>query len=467
MKKIFTLLVAASIGTMAFGQVVFQSDLSSWAAGTPTDWFGSKTNLVMSGISQITGSANYGTDEAALINIGSGHKRFTTISTPVVGGTTYNIEMWVSGVGELRTGFYDETNLAYLNPYNGYNNITAGPQTVISQSVTMPATCTDAQFILSLRNTDSTGILLDSVYVGVGGTPPPPPAGFTSIYDIQFTTNPNGNSPEENNIVTTRGVVTAYVNNTANFGAGSFFIQDGDGAWNGLYIYNQDTLLTPSVGDSIEVTGSISEFNLGSATQAVTELSFISNLTVLNSGNTLPNTTTISTSAANSEDYEGVLIKVTNAEATAVGSTLGFGLWEMNDGSGALKGDDDMFAYHLQANQGAYYDVTGIGHYSFDDYKILPRKPTDVSLFTGVDELSGVTVTVYPNPVRNAINFKLGVAGYNVNIVDVTGKIVKAATSLNNKLSVEVSNLNNGIYFYSIAGFDGNLISTNKFIVAK
>jgi hypothetical protein len=262
-------------------------------------------------------------------------------------------------------------------------------------------------------------------------------------------------------------VVTAYVSNTANYGAGSFFIQDGNGAWNGLYIYNVDTNNTPSVGDSVEVTGTVTEVNLGSAPQAVTELSFISNITVLNTGNTLPNETVISTSDANSEDYEGVLIKVVGANATAVGSTLGFGLWEMNDGSGALKGDDDMYAYHLQAVQGTKYDVTGIGHYSFDDYKILPRKTSDVALFTGVDELSGVNVSVYPNPVRDAINFKLDVTGYNVSIVDVTGKSVKSASTLNNKLSVETSNLNNGIYFYSITGFDGQLISTNKFIVAK
>lgn len=464
MKKIFTFLVAASIGTIAFGQVVFQSDLSYWASGDPTDWFGSKTNIGSANVTQTTGSANYGTDEAALINTGSGHKRFTTQSTTVVAGETYQIKMWVSGTaGDLRTNFYDETNLAW-GSYSPYTTIAAGPQTVITKSVTMPASCTDAQFILSLRNTDATGIMLDSVSVSAGSAPS---ATLKSVYDIQFTTNPNGNSPEEGNAITTKGVVTAYVSNTANYGAGSFFIQDGAGAWNGLYVYNLDTTQTPSVGDSVEVTGTVTEINLGSAPQAVTELSFISNLTVLNSGNTLPNTTTISTAAANSEEYEGVLIKVTSAEATAVGSTLGYGLWEMNDGSGALKGDDDMFAFHLQANQGSYYDVTGIGHYSFDDYKILPRKPSDVSVFTGVNKLSGVTLTVYPNPVRDAINFKLGITGFNVTVVDVTGKSVKTTTSLNNKLSVETSGLNNGIYFYSITALDGKFISTNKFIIAK
>lgn len=467
MKKIFTLLVAASIGTMAFGQVVFQSNFDSWTTGTPpmpSDFDGAKTNINPSDVTKITTGAQYGANTVKLENSTTSGKRLSTQPVAVTDGTTYEMKFWAKGSGELGTRLW----AGNWNPSIVYETINSSTLTMYTRTITSDSTFSSAEFIFYVKNTTATNnhIEIDSVHIGTG-TPPPPPSGFTSIYDIQFTTNPNGNSPEENNIVTTKGVVTAYVNNTANFGAGSFFIQDGDGAWNGLYIYNQDTLQTPSVGDSVEVTGTISEFNLGSAPEAVTELTSISNLTVINSGNTLPNTTTISTADANSEDYEGVLIKVVGASATAVGSTLGFGLWEMNDGSGALKGDDDMYAYHLQAIQGTKYDVTGIGHYSFDDYKILPRKTSDVALFTGVDELSGVAITVYPNPVRDAINFKLDVAGFNVNIVDITGKSVKTASSLNNKLSVETSNLNNGIYFYSISDFDGNLISTNKFIVAK
>ena len=469
MKKIFTFLFAASIASMAFGQTVFQSDLSSWTGVQPDGWFGSKTNIFTDSVVETSSGANYGTKMAALINQNtSSHKRFTTETTAVLADSSYEIKVWVSGAsGELRIALYDETNDNYVYN-NSYAAVSVG-QTTIIQSVTVPTACTSAQFILSLRNTDATGILVDSVSVtkGSGTPPPPPPTGLTSIYDIQFTTDPNGDSPEKDNIVTTKGVVTAYINNTANFGGGSFFIQDGDGAWNGLYIYNQDTTRTPNVGDSVEVTGTIIEHNLGSASEGVTELGSVTDVTVINSGNTLPAETVITTGAANTEEYEGVLIKVTNAEATSVGSTLGFGLWEMNDGSGALKGDDDMYAFHTQAILGTDYDVTGIGHYSFDDYKILPRKTSDVALYTGVDELSGIKVTVYPNPVRDVLNFKLDVAGFNVEIIDVTGKTVKVANTINNSLSIKTDDLNNGFYFYSISDVNGNLVSTNKFIVAK
>ena len=469
MKKIFTLLVAASFGSIALGQTVFQSDLSSWAAMQPTDWFGSATHTTVLIVTEETTGANYGSSMAKLVNTTSSHKRFTTESTTVVAGETYEIKMWVSGAaGDLRSGFFDEIDgTASGYNYNAYTPISGGTQSVVSQSVTMPASCTSAQFILSLRNTDAAGILVDSVSVTAGGVTPPPPSGIISIYDIQFTTDPNGDSPKKDSIVTTKGVVTAYINNTANFGGGSFFIQDGDGAWNGLYVYNQDTTRTPNVGDSVEVTGTVIEHNLGSAPEAVTELGSVTDVTVISSGGTLPNVTTITTGAANAEDYEGVLIKVINAEATSVGSTLGFGLWEMNDGSGALKGDDDMYAFHTQAILGTNYDVTGIGHYSFDDYKILPRKTSDVALFTGVDELSGVKVVVYPNPVKGMLNFKLGVNGFNVQIIDVTGKTVRTENTINNRLTVNTESLNNGFYFYSISDVNGNLISTNKFIVAK
>ncbi len=59
MKKIFTLLMAASFGTFAIGQTVFQSNFSSWANGNPTDWDGSKTTIAQSGVTEVTVGATY------------------------------------------------------------------------------------------------------------------------------------------------------------------------------------------------------------------------------------------------------------------------------------------------------------------------------------------------------------------------------------------------------------------------
>ena len=38
MNKLYTLILGLSFGAISFGQVVFESNLSSWDAGDPTDW---------------------------------------------------------------------------------------------------------------------------------------------------------------------------------------------------------------------------------------------------------------------------------------------------------------------------------------------------------------------------------------------------------------------------------------------
>lgn len=464
MKKIFTILTAVCIGAVSFGQTVFQSNLSSWANGDPTDWMGNTTSITSANVVEKTGLATYGTSMASLINATTTHKRFTTQPVTVVPGESYLVEMWVvaQNSGELRTNYYDVTNSAYgtYNPYIDVAAASAGNLVMISQIITVPASCTSAEFILSLRNTDATtapapfeiGILVDSV--AITATTPPTPT-IKKIYDIQFTTNVNGDSPEVGNVVTTKGVITGIVKNGPDRHA--FFIQDSAAAWNGIYVYerNDSTLV---IGDSVEVTGTVAEYN------GLTELSFVSNITVLNSGNTLPTPIVTTTGNANMEQWEGVVIQTLNAECTS--NTVGFGMWEINDGSGTLLADDDIYFYHLTAVVGSHYDVTGIGHYSFGDYKILPRDANDISLVVGIDELNASNVAVYPNPANNQITFQLENNGFEVIVADITGKMVATANTVADKLTLSLENLNNGIYFYTIKNKDV-VIATNKFVVVK
>jgi type IX secretion system substrate protein len=464
MKKIFTILTAVCIGAVSFGQTVFQSNLSSWASGDPTDWMGNTTSITSANVVEQTGLATYGTSMASLINATTSHKRFTTQPVNVVAGESYLIEMWVvaQNSGELRTNYYDVTNSVYgtYNPYIDVAAASGGNLVMISQTVTVPANSTSVEFILSLRNTDPTtapapfeiGILVDSVAIT---STTPPTTSIKKIYDIQFTTNPNGDSPEVGNVVTTKGVITGIIKNGPDRHA--FFIQDSALAWNGIYVYerNDSTLV---IGDSVEVTGTVAEYN------GLTELSFVSNITVLNSGNTLPTPVVTTTGNANMEQWEGVVIQTLNAECTS--NTVGFGMWEINDGSGTLLADDDIFPYHFNAVVGSDYNVTGIGHFSFGDYKILPRDINDISLVVGIDELNANNVAVYPNPANDQITFQLENNGFEVIVADITGKMVATANTVADKLTLSLENLNNGIYFYTIKNKDV-VIATNKFVVVK
>src|SRR5690606_27524407 len=447
MKKIFTILTAVCFATVSFGQTVFQSNLSSWASGWPTDWNGSATNIAQSNVSEITTGATYGTSMAALFNATNSHKRFTTQPVTVVPGESYLIEMWVAcqDSGELRTGYYDVTNANYgtYNPYIDVATASAGSLVMVSQTVTVPATSSSVEFILSLRNTSvnqsvfNIGIQLDSIAITATT---PPPANIKKIYDIQFTTNANGDSPELGNVVTTKGVITGIIKNGPDRHA--FFIQDSAAAWNGIYVYerNDSTLV---IGDSVEVTGTVAEYN------GLTELTFVSNITVLNSGNTLPTPVVTTTANANMEQWEGVVIQTLNAEC--VSNTNGFGMWEINDGSGSLLADDDIYFYHLTAVVGSHYDVTGIGHYSFGDYKILPRDANDISLVVGINELNTSNVAVYPNPAKEQITFETDNNGFNLTITDITGKVIFNQNVVSKKTTVNLNRFNAGVYFYTIA----------------
>lgn len=463
MKKIFTILTAVCFATVSFGQTVFQSNLSSWANGDPTDFMNTaRTNISSANVVEQTIGVTYGTSMASLINATSSHKRFVTDAITVVPGESYLIEMWVAcqDSGELRTGYYDVTNSTYgtYNPYIDVAAASAGSLVMVSQTVTVPATSSSVEFILSLRNTSvnqsvfNIGIQLDSIAITATT---PPPANIKKIYDIQFTTNVNGDSPEVGNVVTTKGVITGIVKNGPDRHA--FFIQDSAAAWNGIYVYerNDSTLV---IGDSVEVTGTVAEYN------GLTELTFVSNITVINSGNTLPTPVVTTTGNANMEQWEGVVIQTLNAEC--VSNTNGFGMWEINDGSGSLLADDDIYFYHLTAVVGSHYDVTGIGHYSFGDYKILPRDANDISLVVGINELNSSNVAVYPNPAKEQITFETDNNGFNLTITDITGKVIFNQNVVSKKTTVNLNRFNAGVYFYTIAN-NNQVVTTDKFIVTK
>ena len=82
----------------------------------------------------------------------------------------------------------------------------------------------------------------------------------------------------------------------------------------------------------------------------------------------------MSTEEINDEAYEGVLVKVESAICT--NNNLGFGEWELDDGSGPCRVDDMGVVY--SADVGLSYTVTGPLNYSFDFYKIEPRDESDI-----------------------------------------------------------------------------------------
>lgn len=179
-----------------------------------------------------------------------------------------------------------------------------------------------------------------------------------TIAEIQGTSE---DSPYDGQEVSTSGIVTATHDD-------GYYIQDGTEVRSGVYVYDQTYL--PAVGDSISLTGTVDEyFNL-------TELKDITSFTIISQNNPLPSPIILSTNAISDEDYEGMLVQV--VEAICTNPDLGFGEWQLDDGSGPCAVDDLIFGFAPMLN--TTYTVSGPLHYSFEAYKIVPRSAEDIEI---------------------------------------------------------------------------------------
>ncbi|MEM9050846.1 MAG: phospholipase D-like domain-containing protein, partial [Bacteroidota bacterium] len=185
-----------------------------------------------------------------------------------------------------------------------------------------------------------------------------------SISEIQ---GQGGASPFDGQVVTTTGIVTASFVTGGN-PTSAYFLQDGTGQRSGIYVY--DGNFSPAVGDEIEITATVDEFF------ELTELVDVTELTVLSSGNDLPAPAVISTAEANSEDFESVLVRIESGLCT--NDDIGFGEFEINDGSGPLAVDD--LIYLFQASEGINYQITAPVYFSFGTFKLVPSSPDDITI---------------------------------------------------------------------------------------
>jgi hypothetical protein len=128
----------------------------------------------------------------------------------------------------------------------------------------------------------------------------------TTIRDIQFTTNANGNSPLMGQSVTVQGIVTG-----TGYIGGKYTIADAAGAWNAVMV--NDPAHNPNVGDEISITGTVAE-----ASQ-FTEIGSIASYTLIDTGNAIPAITAVTPTnltSANGEQYESVLVRLSNVRVS-------------------------------------------------------------------------------------------------------------------------------------------------------
>lgn len=183
------------------------------------------------------------------------------------------------------------------------------------------------------------------------------PARATSVYDIQYTAAPSGDSPLAGEVVTVSGIVTAVM-------VDGFTIADSAGAWRGVYVYT--VIAGPAVGDSVEVTGTVQEY------YGMTEIANVTTFAAFSSGHPVP-PLDVEPADAPQEAYESVLLRVDDVTVTEL---LPFGEWTVD--SVLVCDDVNDYVYFPRVGD-ALDSVTGVLQYSFGAFKLQPRETADIA----------------------------------------------------------------------------------------
>jgi len=237
-------------------------------------------------------------------------------------------------------------------------------------------------------------------------------------------------SPLIEQVVTVQGVITAASDY-------SYFIQDGSGPWNGVYVYDNTNL--PAVGDHVILQGEVIEY------YDLTEITNITYFETVSSGNDLPAAVELTTGfiGTSGEPYEGCLVKVSNAACT--NPDLGFGDAYFDDGSGDCMIDDMLYTPDPAWMLGEYYSVTGVLTYTYEEYKIEPSSSADVSIGMAVGAIEVSVINVYPNPTVDVLNFRLN-SNAKAYIYDTNGRLVFTQDVASGEVNLDVSGLRHGTY---------------------
>ena len=194
---------------------------------------------------------------------------------------------------------------------------------------------------------------------GAVNSTPAAAIGYT-ISEIQSDADTNGASALTGVVVATQGVVTGVYAD-----AGVFSMQDGPGAWSGIWVA---TSLPVVVGDEVTVIGTVTEqFGL-------TIITGVSDLEVVSQGNPLPAAQSLFTADINNEEWEGVLLEITGIVTTG---DANFGEWIIDDGSGPAR-IDNLGIEVTPVDLDVQFTVIGPNYFSFGNFKLEPRDSSDI-----------------------------------------------------------------------------------------
>lgn len=314
----------------------------------------------------------------------------------------------------------------------------------------------------------------------------------TTIRDIQYNPFTHGRGPLTGAIATASGIITADTtqlglspNSTfPAYGTTVWYLQTGKEPWNGIWISSvEPTMGHVNLGDSVTVTGIVSELN------EVTNLYAISDVQVHSSGNPIPSPNSIpckdigfgvSNGTPSAEKWEGMLIQLNDLTVTNIYPTfVDPSEYEVSDGTGSViirrDGKNNISNVPGDTVGGIDFRILNVGdkisyirgllHYSARRYKLVPRTNADFGVITSVQEIPNSTIPTqhqltnnYPNPFnpKTVIEYSLPkeefvtLKVYNIigqEVATLKNEVQKAGSY---RVNFDGSKLASGVYFYRL-----------------
>lgn len=302
---------------------------------------------------------------------------------------------------------------------------------------------------------------------------------------LQWSPFSVANSSYQDHEVTVNGIVTT---DTTHFGY--FYMQDGNGPWSGIKVY--DFANNPAIGTEIRVTGTVREY------YDETRIEDVTNVDTLNADAAVPDYTVVSTGSVSSsnpesaEQYEGVLVEVSDLTVTdsLPDAPDNYGEFEVDDGTGEVRVDDagnfsgnsDSIRFHIGDHVAT---IRGVLDYNFNNFKIAPRDSADV---IGHEPVSikpeerlpqGIVLAQnYPNPFNPSTRIQYTVprqTEVTLRVYDLQGKLVRELVAAQQQpgtyhITWDGTNrygklVSSGMYLYRLQA--GEHVLTNKMLLIR
>jgi hypothetical protein len=480
---LFTLLavnINAQTAPATLGAATIGDDFENWTGMTPNNWMKAPvTTIAPGGVKQAVATGTLtasqsGTFAANLQNSTTSYTAGIMGGNPVAvtAGMGYQVSYYARGKGTITCEVTDGSAAT-----TGANYAAAAGQPVSGktwhhyyQTVIAPTTTNNAQFALKVKSTGTytaaggisiTGIDIDSFLVR-----PYTPDANVSLYDIQYSTAPNGNSPFYAQYVgKTGGIVTAALPTSTGLAQYYYLQTTNANQWGAALVFDPTNAPNVVVGDSLTFGCAVDEyFNM-------TELVQINNFTKVSSGNIVPTPVAATTQTMQQEMYEAMLVSIsgsgpatiatysanygqaTGADVSSVPATFDLknGFYPPN--GNATSGSAGNPGYVPTVGSG--YCFTGVINYEFSVYNLVPRDSADIiaNCSTGLDNRNtAFGAIVFPNPMTNVLIIQLPFEAQNVKVslVDVLGNEVLSNTTSGSVVNLNNVNLSAGVYIVKI-----------------